>query len=635
MLTSIATVSISGDLQEKLDAIADAGFDGVEIFENDLLSFDGSPADVGRTIAGLGLKLVTFQPFRDFEGMPEPQRSRAFERAERKFDLMEELGTDLLMVCSNVSPQSLGGLDRAAADLAELGERAAKRGLRVAFEALSWGRHINDYRDSWEVVRRANHPAVGLVLDTFHIMARNCPLDAIASIPGEKIFLVQVADAPKLEMDPLSWSRHFRCFPGQGDFPLDVFMRNLAATGYDGPLSLEIFNDQFRSSSTKNVARDGLRSLIYLGDGIEGATVGEKAHVLPPKAEAQSVEFIEFAVEEENAETLAKLFSALGFEKRGVHRSKAVTWWKQNGINFVINCEKDGFAHAYNIVHGPSVCAVGLKVADAKAALERAQSLLAAPFHQQTGPGEVEMPAIRGVGGSLIYFLDDQSELASVWDVEFDPAPEQAGASVPENAGLQAVDHVSYSMQYEEMLSWLLFFTSIFDLEKTPTLDIPDPGGLVQSQVVQARDRDVRLILNGSQSPHTQHSQFLSDFFGSGVQHIALSSNDIFDSADFCRKNGIEVLDIPENYYDDIEARFDLAPDLLDRLREGNILYDRDEDGEYFQIYTRNFAKRFFFEIVERRTYRGFGAANAPIRLAAQSRTSRRDRSQSSAMAGK
>ncbi|MDP2700278.1 bifunctional sugar phosphate isomerase/epimerase/4-hydroxyphenylpyruvate dioxygenase family protein [Thalassospira sp.] len=625
MLTSIATVSLSGDLREKLDAIADAGFDGVEIFENDLLTFDGSPRDVGQTIRDLGLKLVTFQPFRDFEGMPEPQRTRAFDRAERKFDLMAELGTDLLMVCSNVSPQSLGGLDRAAQDLAELGDRAAKRGLRIAFEALSWGRHISDYRDSWEVVRRASHPNVGLVLDTFHIMARKVPIKAIASIPGDKIFLVQVADAPILEMDPLSWSRHFRCFPGQGDFPLADFMRNLAQTGYDGPLSLEIFNDQFRSSSTKTVAKDGLRSLIYLGDGVEGVTVGAKATTLPPKAEARHVEFVEFAVEEENAESLATLFSAMGFEKRGSHRSKAVTWWKQNNINFVINCEKDGFAHAYNIVHGPSVCAVGLKVNDAGATMNRAEALLAAPFRQNVAPGEIEMPAIRGVGGSLIYFLDDQSELASIWDVEFDAATPDAG---PKTSGLlQAVDHVSYSMQYEEMLSWLLFFTAIFDLGKMPTLDIPDPGGLVQSQVVQARDGGVRLILNGSQSPNTQHSQFLSEFFGSGVQHIALSSSDIFESVAQCRKNGVEILPIPENYYDDIEARFGLSPDLLDRLQANNILYDRDDDGEYFQAYSKTFASRFFFELVERRDYRGFGAANAPIRLASQKRLNRRDTS--------
>ncbi|QPO12051.1 sugar phosphate isomerase/epimerase and 4-hydroxyphenylpyruvate domain-containing protein [Thalassospira sp. A40-3] len=621
MLTSIATVSLSGDLQEKLDAIAAAGFDGVEIFENDLLSFDGSPEDVGKTIRDLGLKLVTFQPFRDFEGMPEPQRTRAFERAERKFDLMEELGTDLLMVCSNVSPQSLGGLDRAAKDLAELGDRAAKRGLRVAFEALSWGKHISDYRDSWEVVRRANHPNVGLVLDTFHIMARKVPLDAISSIPGDKIFLVQVADAPILEMDALSWSRHFRCFPGQGDFPLGEFMRNLAMTGYDGPLSLEIFNDQFRSSSTKNVAKDGLRSLIYLGDGIEGVQVGEKGTALPPKAHAKEVGFVEFAVEEENAEKLATLFAALGFEKRGSHKTKAVTWWKQGDINLVINCDKDGFAHSYNIVHGPSVCAVGLKVDDAKATMDRAQSLLAAPFSQAVGEGEIEMPAIRGVGGSLVYFLDDHSELSRIWDVEFEP--EKGAYADAGKAKLRKVDHVSYSMQYEEMLTWLLYFTSIFDLGKMPTLDIPDPGGLVQSQVVQSDA--VRLILNGSQSPHTQHSQFLNEFFGSGVQHLAFASDDIFASVDYCMAHGVEILPIPENYYDDIEARFGLEPELLDRLRARNILYDRDDEGEYYQAYTRTFANRFFFELVERRAYRGFGAANAPIRLASQTRMNRRN----------
>src|ERR1041384_2228393 len=154
MQTSIATVSLSGGLAEKLEAIAAAGFTGVEIFESDLLSFNGTPKDVARMVASLGLKIVTFQPFRDFEGMPEPQRSRTFARAERKFDLMGELGCNLLMICSNVAPDSLAGVDRAAADFHELGERAPKRGIRGGFEALAWGKHISDYRDSWEVVRR-------------------------------------------------------------------------------------------------------------------------------------------------------------------------------------------------------------------------------------------------------------------------------------------------------------------------------------------------------------------------------------------------------------------------------------------------------------------------------------------------
>ena len=224
MRTAIATVSLSGTLTEKLEAIAAARFKGVEIFENDLLSFNGTPRDARGIIEDLGLAAITFQPFRDFEGMPEPLRSKVFARAERKFDVMQELGCDLLMVCSNVSPESLGGIERAAADFRELGERASSRGMRVGFEALSWGRHIHDYRDSWEVVRRADHPGVGLVLDSFHVLARGTDLSAIRSIPPDHIFLVQMADAPKLAMDYLSWSRHYRCFPGQGDLPIGDFM---------------------------------------------------------------------------------------------------------------------------------------------------------------------------------------------------------------------------------------------------------------------------------------------------------------------------------------------------------------------------------------------------------------------------
>src|SRR5579872_294063 len=242
MKSSMATVCLSGGLSEKLAAIAAAGFRGVELFESDLLSYDGTPRQVAREMTELGLKALTFQPFRDFEGMSEPQRAKGFSRAERKFDLMQELGCNLLLICSNVSPDSLGGIDRAAADFHELGERAARRGLRVGFEALAWGRHINDYRDAWEVVRRADHPAVGLVLDSFHTFARRTDLKPLSAIPGDRIFLVQLADAPWLEMDVLSWSRHFRCFPGQGDLPLVELMAAVQATGYRDYLSLEIFN---------------------------------------------------------------------------------------------------------------------------------------------------------------------------------------------------------------------------------------------------------------------------------------------------------------------------------------------------------------------------------------------------------
>jgi 4-hydroxyphenylpyruvate dioxygenase len=618
MQTAIATVCLSGTLNEKLDAIATAQFKGIEIFENDLLSFNGTPAQVGRRIRELGLVPVTFQPFRDFEGMSGPMRAKVFSRAERKFDLMADLGCDLLMICSNVSPDALGGIDRAAADFRELGERAARRGFRVAFEALAWGRHINDYRDAWEVVRRADHPAVGLVLDTFHILARGTDLSAIRAIPKDRIFLVQVADAPRLDMDYLSWSRHYRCFPGQGDLALDPFMDALQATGFDGLLSLEIFNDSFRAGSARSVAIDGKRSLLVMLDELRHRT-GVPVRglpALPPRAQCHGVDFIEFAIDEAGVADFERALGALGFAKTGLHKSKAVTRWQQGDINLVVNADKEGFAHAFNITHGSSVCALTLKVDDATVAVERAAKLLEQPFRQLVRTGEIDIPAVRGLGGSLLYFVDARSELHRHWDVDFDLPPDAAGA----DAGLTTIDHIAQSMQHEEMLTWLLFYSSLIEVRKTPVQDVLDPGGIVHSQVVETSDGALRLVLNASQSRHTLSSQFLDRRVGSGVQHIAFATSDIFATVDALRSRGVALLPIPENYYDDLEARLDIAPDLSKRLRADNVLYDRTGAGEYFQVYTSMLDGGFFFEIVQRCGYTGYGAANAQIRLAAQTR---------------
>ncbi|MBI1775863.1 MAG: sugar phosphate isomerase/epimerase and 4-hydroxyphenylpyruvate domain-containing protein [Proteobacteria bacterium] len=618
MQTAIATVSLSGTLAEKLDAIAAAQFKGVEIFENDLLSFNGTPGDVRRIVEDLGLKTITFQPFRDFEGMPEPHRQKAFSRAERKFDLMQDLGCDLLLICSNVSPDAQGGIDRAAADFHELGERAAKRGLRVAFEALAWGRHINDYRDSWEVVRRADHPAIGLVLDTFHILVRQTDLMPIRSIPKDRIFLVQVADAPLLQMDYLSWSRHYRCFPGQGDLPLAEFMEALQATGFDGLLSLEIFSDRFRSGSARHVAVDGQRSLLVMLDALACKTgiPVPGAPRLPPRSRPEGIEFLEFAMDEAQAPEFEQVLNGLGFAKVGIHRSKAVTRWRQGDINIVVNCDKEGFAHSFSITHGVSVCAMALRVDDAAATVERAAKLLDQPFRQRSGPGELDIPAVRGVGGSVVYFVDHKTDLGRLWDIDFEGLAPSAG----KDAGLIRFDHLSQTMQYEEMLTWLLFYTSLLDLRKTAVQDVIDPGGVVQSQAVEAADGSLRLVLNASQSRQTLAARFIHDFFGSGVQQIALATSDIFATVQALRRGGIQLLPIPDNYYDDLAARTDLAAPEIARLHAEQILYDREGSAEFFHAYTRTLEGGFFFEIVERRGYRGFGAVNAPIRLAAQTR---------------
>lgn len=608
---SIATVSLSGALDEKLRAIAAAGFDEVEIFEADLLSFNGSPRDVGQLCRDLGLGICAFQPFRDFEGMPEPQRSRNFARAARKFELMRELQTDLMLICSNISPAALGGIDRAAADFHELGDLAAKHGMRVGFEALAWGRHVNDYRDAWEIVRRADHKSIGVILDSFHALAPGFPVSAIASIPADKIFLVQLADAPKLGLDVLSWSRHFRCFPGQGDLPVVAFMEAVQATGYKGPWSLEIFNDQFRAGSAVRTATDGLRSLILLRDQLaKGANDG-----LQPKSVSRGVGFIEFAVNEARAVDLAALFGQLGFRKTGAHRSKDVERWSQGGIELVINCEPDGFAHSHYITHGPGVCAIAIDVDDAGRTMARAEALRARTFYQPVGPGELEIPAIHGVGGSLLYFLESAGKN---WDTDFETLTSDAGSD-----RLAAVDHISQSMPYDEMLSWLLFYTGILDLRRLPQMEIADPVGLVQSQALINASQSLRVVLNGSSATRTLSNRFISEFFGSGVQHIAFSCDDIFAAVAEMRARGTGFLRIPENYYDDVEAKYGLDAATMTALRDNQILYDREGDGEFFQIYTHSFDERFFFEVVERRNYQGFGAANAGIRLAAQTREAR------------
>lgn len=616
MKTSIATVSISGDLRQKLQAIANAGFDGVEIFENDFLTSDETPAQVGHMARDLGLEITLFQPFRDFEGMPEPLRSRTFDRAERKFDLMQELGTDLILVCSNVSPVALGGIDRAADDFRALGERAARRGVRVGYEALAWGRHIHDHRDAWEIVRRADHENVGLILDSFHTLARKIDVNSIRSIPKEKLFIVQMADAPLIDMDLLYWSRHYRNMPGEGDLPILEFMRAVAATGYDGYFSLEIFNDQFRGGLPASIAEDGRRSLIYLGDQVHRIEAASQLTVteMPARAKVERIGFIEFTANTQSEEILTKLLSALGFELAGKHRTKDVRVYRQGDINIVINTDNRGFASTAYAMHGPTAYAFGLVVDDAAAAHERAIALGATPFEQPLDPGEIGMPAIRGVGGGLIYFLDEKTNLGRIFDIEFEPI---LNSGPNRGVGLTHIDHIAQTMKFDELLTWLLFYTSITETHKSPMVDIVDPAGVVRSQVIENATGALRITLNGAENHRTLAGRFIAETLGSGIQHLAFATDDIFATAAGLKENGFPTLEISPNYYDDLEARFGLEPRFTDRLKAANLLYDRDDAGEYFQLYSPNDEQGFFFEIVQRSGYRGYGAANAIFRIAA------------------
>ena len=317
------------------------------------------------------------------------------------------------------------------------------------------------------------------------------------------------------------------------------------------------------------------------------------------------------------------LLETLGFAEAGAHRSKPVRRFRQGGINVLVNTATNGFAHTAYVNHGTCVSEIALAVTDAKAVFARGVELRADPFGDPPGQGELEIPGLRGVGGSLLRLVDAEGGATGLWQVDF--APDNSAGPDEDCAGLTGIDHIAQTMRYDEMLSWTLFYSTLFAAEKMPMLDVADPDGLVRSQAVRAGA--LRVTLNGAQGPRTLAGRFLSDSFGAATQHIAFATGDILATADRLAEIGFASLPIGANYYDDLATRFDLSPDRIAPFKARNILYDRDEagtDGEFFQFYSQPFGDGMFFEIVERRGgYQGYGASNAPFRLAAQRRLAR------------
>ncbi len=594
----IATVALSGSLPDKLEAAAAVGFDGVEVMEGDLLSFDGTAADVRQIARDLGLTIDLYQPFRDFEAMPDP--ARALERAERKFDVMQALGTDLVLVCSNTLPAAVDDDARAAADLRAMAERAAARGLRVGFEALSWGRHIRTWGHAWRIVQAADHPALGLIVDSFHTLALGDDPAGIADVPGERLFFVQLADAPRLQMDVLSWSRHFRSFPGQGDLPVDGFVRAVLASGYGGPLSLEVFNDHFRAAPARMIARDGLRSLILTEAAAGGAT-------LPAAPVLGGVAFLEFAVDDATAGALAVALTAMGFAHAGTHRSKAVALYRRGGVNLILNSEQDSAAAERFQHHGTSVCAIGLRVDDPARTIARARALLIPDWTERVGAGERPLPAVRGPDGTLVHLIGPGDR----FEDDFVIHDTDAG-------GLDTIDHIAMALPEGHLDTYVLFWRSLFGLVPQPVFDLPDPFGLVQSRAMIDPTGTLRLTFNSSGAGQTVTNRLVSRLSGAAVHHVAFGTADVVAAL---APVTAPRLAIAANYYEDLGARFGLDDTALATLQRQGLLYDRDGDGTFRHAYTAAFEDRFFFEFAERQGgYAGFGAANAGVRIAAQAR---------------
>jgi 4-hydroxyphenylpyruvate dioxygenase len=634
MRKSIATVSLSGMLPEKLEAAAAARFDGVEIFENDLLQFPGTPADVRRICLDLGLRIDMFQPFRDFEGVGPEQLQRNLDRAERKFDVMEELGTELILVCANISESASSDLDLRAEQMALLAERAARRKIRIAFEALAWGGAVKTWRQAWDIVQRANQPNLGVALDSFHTLVLKDDWQGLKDIPGQRIFYMQLADAPWVKLDPLTHSRHYRCFPGQGEMEVTGFVGAVLDSGYNGPISLEIFSDENRAAPARAMALDAIRSLLWLEEQVRRLpslkrpelTHGQLGRAVlldpPPAPVLHGWAFIEFAVDGATAIRLRDFLGALGFALIGRHRSKNVELLGQGDVRIILNLEEDSFARGYFEQHGSSACAVALATDDAAAALARAEALGAIRVEGQVGPNELTIPAVRAPDGSLVYFFDTHQGGSHGFEADFLLEPDsliESEAAPCGGLGASArIDHIAAVLPAGQQGSWVLFYRALLGLEPTADTVLHDPYGIIRSRALEAPNKRVRYVLNVSERAGTAVGRSVGQFGGAGIQHIAIAVDDVVGAVRRLRACGMPMLPIPVNYYDDLGAKYGLEQAVLDEWSALGVMMERSGEGEILHAYSAPFDERFFFEIIERRHgYDGYGAANAPFRLAA------------------
>jgi 4-hydroxyphenylpyruvate dioxygenase len=401
-------------------------------------------------------------------------------------------------------------------------------------------------------------------------------------------------------MEPLPYSRHHRNFPYQGQFPLTTFVHALHATGYEGPYSLEIFNDEFRSAPSIKIALDGYRSLLLLQEQL-------RKDLLPPSPTTGGVEFIEFACSHSESSSLERFIGEhLGFRKIGEHKSKSVHLYRQGQTHFILNSESESFASAFHLQHGVSVCAIAISVNDVPLAVSRAETLKYNVISQERrGMGESQLIAIQAPDESLIYLLDSANPTSFLSDFNLFKDIDNAEFNVK-------VDYISQVLDPSEMDTTVLFYHALFGLEAHQQLfELNDPRGLVRSRAMTSKCSNLRIYLNISAAESTVVGRFYSHS-GSGIQQIALATDDIFSTVSTI---GNTFLSVPQNYFDDLAVRYDLSQTELTRMHNANIMYDADADGEFLHACTETFDDRFFFEYVERRRgYTGFGGLDAMVR---------------------
>ncbi|MBL8805587.1 MAG: 4-hydroxyphenylpyruvate dioxygenase [Rhodospirillales bacterium] len=320
-------------------------------------------------------------------------------------------------------------------------------------------------------------------------------------------------------------------------------------------------------------------------------------------------EFVEYTAPDVKA--LQKLFVALGFTAVARHRSKDVTLYRQGDVNFVVNAEPDSFAQAFARVHGPSACAMAFRVADAAAAFRRAVSLGARPFSGKIGPMELNIPAIEGIGGSLIYFVDRYGPRGSIYDIDFKPI--RGAVQAPRGTGLTYIDHLTHNVHRGRMDLWADFYTRLFNFREIRYFDIEGKLTGLKSKAMTSPCGKIRIPINESSDDKSQIAEYLAAYKGEGIQHIALGSSDIYATVEMLKRNKIKFLSTPDTYYELLDRRLPGHGENVARLKKNRILLDgapTKEGGRLLQIFTETAIGPIFFEIIQRKGDEGFGEGN-------------------------
>ncbi|HAJ44969.1 MAG TPA: 4-hydroxyphenylpyruvate dioxygenase [Alphaproteobacteria bacterium] len=320
-------------------------------------------------------------------------------------------------------------------------------------------------------------------------------------------------------------------------------------------------------------------------------------------------EFVEYTAPDVNA--LGRWFETMGFRAVGKHRSKAVTLYRQGHVNFIVNAEPDSHGARFARAHGPSACAMAFRVKDAGAAFKRALSLGATPVEGRVGPMELNIPAIEGIGGSVLYFVD-RYEGSSIYDVDFVPTDKAQGFN-HFGQGLYEIDHVTHNVYRGNMDVWAGFYERLFNFREIKYFDIEGKLTGLKSRAMTSPCGKIRIPINESSDDKSQIAEYLNEYKGEGIQHIALSTNDIYATVEGLRTHAVPFQSTLDTYYDQVDARVKGHGEDLARLRRNSILIDGapvEGSGILLQIFTQNAIGPIFFEIIQRKGNDGFGEGN-------------------------